>query len=742
MRAAGTASVADELDLGAVGRALMRKKLWVIGPTLLVAVLTFVGVNLVTPRYKSEARLLIEGRENVFLRPEAEKLAERERAVDPEGVTSQVQLVLSRDLARKVIKELKLTERSEFDPVLHGVSAVRHALALAGLAKDPLKMSPEERVLEAYYERLTAFPVDKSRVIAIEFSSADPELAATAANAIADAYLELQQRAKQDQTRVASQWLGAEIETLRKKVAEAEARVEEFRGKSNLFIGTNNTSLSNQQLGELNSQLAIGRSQKAEAEAKARLIRDLLKSGQLMESADILNSELIRRLAEQGATLRGQLAEQSSTLLGNHPRIKELKAQIADLEGQTRREAEKLVRAFENEARIAGARVDTLSASLDQLKRQASASGEQDVVLRGLEREAKAQRDLLESYLAKFREANARDSLSIAPAEARIISTAIVSNTPSFPKKVPIVLIATLATLFLSVGFITTGELLAGNVYRLADFEDAPLVPAEPVVAAPRPSERVRAAMAHDRGAHVAPEVVTPEPIMPQPIVPEPGFDAPDLPAPETTVPVAPPPAASADQLANGLRRAGEAGRRITVVGAAPNIGATSTAIGLARILAEQARVVLIDLALNAPNIAAISSDPGAPGIAELMRGTASFRHIITRDRSSRLHLIAAGRVPADTGAILRSERLTIAMSALARTYDHVVIDAGALAQIPLERFARLAPHAVLVAPGLADEATKAAHDRLLAAGFTDVTMFTDPPPRPDAAIGAATKAA
>src|SRR5262249_10151435 len=170
----------------------------------------------------------------------------------------------------------------------------------------------------------------------------------------------------------------------------------------------------------------------------------------------IVTSELIRRLAEQGATLRAQLAEQSSTLLGNHPRIKELKAQIADLDNQTRREAEKLVRSFENDARIAGARLDSLSASLDQLKQQPSASGEQDVVLRGLEREAKAQRDLLESYLAKYREANARDSLSTAPAEARIISTAAVSNTPAFPKKMPIVLIATLATLLISVGFITT----------------------------------------------------------------------------------------------------------------------------------------------------------------------------------------------------------------------------------------------------------------------------------------------
>ena len=70
--------------------------------------------------------------------------------------------------------------------------------------------------------------------------------------------------------------------------------------------------------------------------------------------------------------------------------------------------------------------------------------------LRALEREAKAQRDLLESFLAKYREANTRQNIDVAPADGRIISRAIVSNTPAYPKKLPVVLIATLATLLLS----------------------------------------------------------------------------------------------------------------------------------------------------------------------------------------------------------------------------------------------------------------------------------------------------
>ena len=293
-RQAGPAPEAGdgELDLGAVGRALWRKKLWVLGPAAIVALVTFIGVNVITPRYKSEARVLIEGRESVFLRPEAEKSLERERTVDAEAVSSQVQLVLSREVARQVIKQLKLGEKPEFDPVLRGFNPVRQVLMIVGIAKDPLRMTPEERILESYYDRLTVFPVDKSRVITVEFQSSDPELAASVANAIAEAYIGLQQTVKQDQTRAAGRWLAGEIESLRGKVGEAEAKVEQFRSKSNLFLGTNNNSLSNQQLSEVNSQLAAARSQKADADVKARLIRDMIKSGRPIESTEIGNSEL------------------------------------------------------------------------------------------------------------------------------------------------------------------------------------------------------------------------------------------------------------------------------------------------------------------------------------------------------------------------------------------------------------------------------------------------------------------
>ena len=211
-------SETGDLDLHALGQALMRKRGWIIVPTVLAAILSISAVNLITPRFKSEVRILVDGRENVFLRPNGERNDDQRSGLDAEAVTSQVQLLQSRDLAREIIRKNKLAERPEFDPVLQGSSPLKSVLALFGIGRDPLSMSPEERVLDAYYERFTAYAVDKSRVIVVEFQSRDPELAAQVANSIAEGYLALQQSARQEQAKSAGQWLSGEIENLRKKV--------------------------------------------------------------------------------------------------------------------------------------------------------------------------------------------------------------------------------------------------------------------------------------------------------------------------------------------------------------------------------------------------------------------------------------------------------------------------------------------------------------------------------------------
>jgi Mrp family chromosome partitioning ATPase len=398
----------------------------------------------------------------------------------------------------------------------------------------------------------------------------------------------------------------------------------------------------------------------------------------------------MRRLSEQRVTLRAQLAEQSSTLLDNHPRIKELKAQLGDLDRQIRDEAAKISRSLDNDARIAGSRVESLSAALDQLKKQAASSNGQDVQLRALEREAKAQRDLLESYLAKYREANTRENIDAAPGEGRIISRAIVSNTPAYPKKLPIVLIATLATLLLSTGLIVTGELLRMTAPRAAASLAVAVVPAREPKA--------------DRAAIVE------------------RADVPDEPSP----PMVPTALSEIEQLAEALRAAGPGAHKITVIGTALGDSITLTTLTLARLLARSARVVVVDLAGSSPAVAGASVDSNAPGLAELMQGTASFSDVITRDKLSRLHLVNAGR-PGFDRTLLQSPRLTLAIDAMLRVYEHVLLDAGTASDLPAELLTGNARAVVVPDASMAQDARKVMCDQLRVVGFSEVDMLDEP---------------
>jgi succinoglycan biosynthesis transport protein ExoP len=325
--------------------------------------------------------------------------------------------------------------------------------------------------------------------------------------------------------------------------------------------------------------------------------------------------------------------------------------------------------------------VEGLSANLDQLKKQATSSNGQDVQRRALEREAKAQRDLLESYLAKYREATTRENIDAAPSDGRIISRAIVSNTPAYPKKLPIVLIATLATLMLSAGAIVTGELLrmtapgAGTVFAST-------------AAAPIPAA-----------------------------VPEPASAVVADPAAGLT---------EIEQLADDLRDAGAAARKVTILGTAPGASITLATLALARLIAHRAKVVVVDLAAASPAISAASVDPVAPGLAELMLGEASFAQIITRDRLSRAHLVSAGR-PGFDRTLLQSPRLALAIDALLRVYDHVLLDAGAASDLPAELLTAEARAVVIPDVAMTAEARSLMCDQLKAAGFADVNLAAPP---------------
>lgn len=455
------------LDLGGLLRAIGRALGWLLPLTLLVAAAVFVGLQFVAPKYMSEARVLIESTDNKF--PGASRGIEEERALlDAEGVASQVQLLMSADLARRVATKLNLSAIPEFDARGDG-SLIGDLLTAIGLKSDTAGNSAEERVLKHFYENLDIYQLEGSRVIAVDYSAENPVLAAKVANTIVDEYLSLQSSAKRETTELASAALEPQILELRKEVQAARQAVADFRARADLLIGADNIPLSQQQLAETSSDYSAAQAAKAEAQAKADLLRDLLNSGGSLETAsDVLNSTLIQRLRERQVEIQSNIAELSITLLPNHPQLRSLESQLADYDRQIRSEAGKILQGLENDAKVANQQALALEARLEELKTAAARTNADQARLSELEREANAKAAQLDQLMLSFQEADSRLRAQVLPADARIISRASVPVEPYAPKIIPSTIIAALVTFILGCALVLMRAFLSGNaLYRV-----------------------------------------------------------------------------------------------------------------------------------------------------------------------------------------------------------------------------------------------------------------------------------
>jgi succinoglycan biosynthesis transport protein ExoP len=671
--------------------AALRANLGLIVAATLIALAASLAYALTTtPRYEGEAQILLEDRGTSFTRPVDATADDTARVIDEQAVASQVQVIRSRDVAREAIRRLGLVGNPEFDPEVRPMNPVSRVLAMVrpGEPGTDGEEARENRVLDAYFDRLTVFVVDRSRVITIEFQSSDPELAARGANTIAEVYLETLEAAKIEAARTASTWLSQNIERLRERVSEAEARVEAFRSGTGLLLGRDNATLTTQQLDDISAQLADARSAQAESQARAQLIRELIDAGRAFEIPDVADDELIRGLIQDRVALRTQIANESRTLLPRHPRILALQAQLADLDSQIRGAAERRVRALENEARLAAARVVTLQDALDRQMDVAARANENEVQLRALEREARAEREQLEVFLARYRDAVVRDTEEVSLPDARIVSRAGEPRTPIWPKTVPMVVLFTLGALVFVVGAVAMKAIVFDMIRPATPIASGATPEAPAAVAAPE--QEAPRDPPPPGGGRPAPRPA------PAPASAAAGFDVPAL-------------AARLARIAPGDR-----GRRILVTDLGEGVAA-----GLALRLAETASG-------DGPALlVALQPDGGdAVGMAELVRGDASFFEAIDRMPGGRPHRIAAGAQPLDLADEEAREALDIALTAFDQTYDCTVLVHDGADEAAVATLASRVDAVVVASVAHAeDPALVARYEAMKAAGAPDVVV-------------------
>lgn len=620
------------------------RAIWARKERLLVLFVVFLSVGAfwvmtMTPSYVAQSQISIKPRAGEVSRFDRQETPPQ---ADQISIESEVQILTSGALVPALIRELNLHQIEEFNPSLRSGGVFSGLMQILGLSSKPAPATMSS-ITENVLDHLSVFRRPDSRIIAIQFTSRDPKRAAALANAYVAIYIAQQVEASNALTSDATSWLKVQIEELRDKVALSEAAVEQFRAQTGLFQ-TNNSTLPREELTQISAQLSQARADRATVIARLRLAKELVDSeGAIDTTAVVLQSPLIQNLRQQEVQLRAQIAEMSATLLPSHPRVLTTEANLHDLRLQIGREIAKLIRSLENEAHIATERVRTMTRSFNQLKTRMGQLGQQEVELRALEREAAANRTLLEQFLGRYEAATARATADAAVANATVISQATVPASPAAPNRKSGLILAVIGSAFGSLALVFLLEAMAPG-FRTAEQVERqtgmPFLGTLPDVPGARASPGIAADVVRNPYGQIAEAL---------------------------------------RRLQSNLlmaRIGGQPARTLLVTSAVEGEGKSGVAAGLARLMAQSGyRVLLIDANMRRPAVNQTLGLHPSWGLSELLSGKAEFERIVTRDHSSPLHVLQAGAQVANPTSLLGSSRMSWLIYALVQTYDYVVID-------------------------------------------------------------------
>ncbi|MCB1421129.1 MAG: chain-length determining protein [Nitratireductor sp.] len=718
MSGARSLSADVDIDIKGLLSSVWRKRFLLLLVTLVGGALLFAALSAISPRYKSDAQILIKKRESVFTRIQTNEFQQNGGEFDEQAVKSQVLVLNSDDLAAQVIKKLNLENHAEFQ-ASSGKGLLSLATSLLSSPEDnsPVAGAPDSgfnvspKVLKKFKEQLLVYVAEKSRVIIVEFWARDKRLARDVPNTLANLYLETTRNATLETDSSATEWLGPEIEELRQKVSQAEAKVAEFRSQSDILLGNNNALLATQQLSEVSSELSRVRAERTGAEARIDTIRTALANGGSLDVIpEVISSPLIQRLRERQVTTQAEISELSTTLLPNHPRIKALRSQMPEIENQIRKAARDILTSLENNVERSRKQEEVLLQEVNRFKSESARVGEAEVQLRALEREAAAQRERLEGYLVRFNEAESRQNSGYAASEAKIIEHAVLPANHYFPKVVPFTLAGMTALVVLGVISVLTFELLSGRAFKpVAPIreEDYP-VRAEPQTAAPvaPPVSAVPVA-----NAATAPPLVPGEgDLMQDALVPPRSREAAndtDAFAPEFAL--------------QALENMGSA--MIAVANPSGRSDNRALVSEIARHLSASGKsVVVADFSGNgATALKMLGSLPQA-GFFDVLAGRAPLRDVLFIDEASGAHVLASGRNEAG----VEMGNLGQMAEALSASYDFAIFDCG---DAGMAGVSRIAGNETVVLIPVAEESMEKGRQterEFKAAGFSEAIMLRD----------------
>ena len=634
-------------------RVVMRRKFTILGIALVCALVAFLAGLPQEPEYQARTSLEIQGINENFLNI---------REVDPTGgatndspeayIQTQVKLLQEDALVERVATKLRLDRRPEFAARSGRLGWLRRLLRIA----PPRPIPPLEQAVEWASDRLRVRVAGQTRVVEVLFDSPDPQLAADFANTLANEFIEQTLEVRWQAAQKTSQWLTRQLDDLKSKLERSQAQLLAYADAAGLLITSDKGNVAEEKLRQLQEELS-----RSQAERVARQSRYETAASSPPDSLpEVLDSEAMRSLRAQLNDLRRQLSELSVQFTPAFYKVKNVQAQIAEIESILKKQRADIVDRIRNEYESALRREKLVAGAFaDQalvVSRLAAKAVEYDL----LKHEADTNRALYESMLQKVKEAGVASA--IRASNIRVIHPA---RPPSRPHK---------PNLPLNAGLGFGGGLLLGILFALNR---------------ERAGGRIR--LPGDAALYVeVPELG---------VIPSAGSRGiVDSAGPRSHVELAmwerkPSPLAESFRATlASILFAGKDGKRpgvIVITSPRPGAGKTTMVTNLGIALAEiNRRVLLVDGDLRKPRLGLIFGLPKRPGLGQILREGRPIEDYAPDELACTttvpgLYVLPAGAESEDISSLLYSERMAELLWRARLEYHTVLIDSPPMLALP-----------------------------------------------------------
>ena len=670
----------DLIDLREI-ITVFRRRFWSF---LAAGFLTFVAVVVftlqATPLYTATSSVVLNVREQRVVDIEAVLSG---MPPDSAAVDTEVEVLRSRALAETVVRQLELTAVPEFNSNLRDASFVQGLTgAVSGLvsglvpAQDPARSSFDaeaqtlEEVVNALMEAVSIRRAGLTYVIEISATSQTPRLARDISNAYADQYLVSQLDAKFAATERANEWLNERVGTLRDEVRNREQVVANYRNQEGL-IDAEGATVAEQQVADLNNQLASQRAELSEARARLDAVESQLERGVQADTiAEVLRSEVVRELRSQQAQVARRQAELSSRYGPRHPEILTVERELADIESQIASEIRRIVASLQNEVNVSIQRVRSIEQSLREARSELATNNSAIVRLRELEREAEASRALFESFLNRFRQTN--ETGGLAEADARIIANAAVPQAPSSPNVLLNLALGIVLAGVAGVGVVFALEMLDNGLHTDTDIERNFGLPH--IASVPRLKPGL---LSRFSGDAIEPgDYVVQKPLS--------SF------------------AESFRTIRSAIRVSGidGASKIVAISSALPGEGKTTTTLSLGRISSMSGtKTLVVDCDLRRRLLTKAIVDSPAAGLLEVLNGEVSLDQVLIQDKDTDLMILPVRDTTFTPRDVFGSKAFADLLEQLRGQFDQVILDtAPVLAVADTRQIAGLADGVIVAA--------------------------------------------